>query len=141
LLLYLLTAKIAVSQIWSAVFGIHLIGVNDNFFDLGENSLLATQVISRTEEVFEIQLSLRHLFEAPTIAFLVQVIHTVRLARSQSQSETLPPLVAIEHKPYVVRSFAQEYMCLLITAGLPQYLRLPMRLWLYVLMAAFLPRC
>ena len=86
--------------------------MNDNFFDLAENSLLATQVISRTQEVFEIQLSLRHLFEAPTIAFLVQVIHTVRLARSPSQSETLPPLVAIEYEPYIPMSFAQEYMWL-----------------------------
>ncbi len=69
-------------------------------------------MISRTQKVFEIELSLRHLFEAPTIAFLVQVIHTVRLARSQSQSETLPPLVAIEYEPYIPMSFAQEYMWL-----------------------------
>jgi len=104
--------ELQLSQIWSAVFGIHPIGVNDNFFDLGGNSLLATQVISRIQEAFEIQLSLRHLFEAPTIAFLAQVIHTVRFARSQSQSETLPPLVAIEREPYIPLSFAQEYMWL-----------------------------
>ncbi|MEG4574238.1 amino acid adenylation domain-containing protein [Microcoleus sp. N3A4] len=104
--------ELQLSQIWSAVFGIHPIGVNDNFFDLGGNSLLATQVISRTQEAFEIQLSLRHLFEAPTIAFLAQVIHTVRFAPSQSQSETLQPLVAIEHEPYIPMSFAQEYMWL-----------------------------
>ncbi len=104
--------ELQLSQIWSAVFGIHPIGVNDNFFDLGGNSLLATQVISRTQEVFEIQLSLRHLFEAPTIAFLAQVIHTVCFARLKSQSETVPPLIAIDHEPYIPMSFAQEYMWL-----------------------------
>lgn len=62
------------SEIWGSTLGIAEVGLYDNFFELGGHSLLATQVISRVREAFAIDLSMRRLFEAPTLAALAAVI-------------------------------------------------------------------
>ena len=56
--------------IWTTVLKLDRVGIHDNFFELGGHSLLATQTISRISEEFGLNLLLRNLFEAPTIAEL-----------------------------------------------------------------------
>ncbi|YAF98104.1 MAG: amino acid adenylation domain-containing protein [Nodularia sp. CChRGM 3473] len=63
-----------VVDIWMQILKREHIGIYDNFFDLGGHSLLATQVISRLREAFKVELPLRSLFEAPTVAQLVEHI-------------------------------------------------------------------
>lgn len=66
--------EVKIAQIWSQVLRLDTIGVDDNFFALGGNSLLATQVISRLHQAFEIKLSFLNFFSAPTVAGLSQEI-------------------------------------------------------------------
>ncbi len=64
-------------EIWAKVLGKQQIGVRDNFFELGGHSLLATQLISRIRDAFQIELSVRNLFESPTVASLARHIETM----------------------------------------------------------------
>jgi amino acid adenylation domain-containing protein len=68
----LVTARTPVEEVlvsvWEQVLGTSPIGVTDNFFDLGGHSLLAAQVVARTRDVVGAELSIRELFETPTIA-------------------------------------------------------------------------
>ncbi|BDA68760.1 beta-ketoacyl synthase [Calothrix sp. PCC 7716] len=67
-----------VANIWEEILGIEYIGINDNFLELGGNSLLAVQVISHCRKVFGIDISLRSFFEEPTISEISQYIENVR---------------------------------------------------------------
>jgi amino acid adenylation domain-containing protein len=60
--------------IWEELLGRERVGVEDDFFALGGHSLLATQMASRVEGQFGVAISLRQLFEAPTIAALAEVL-------------------------------------------------------------------
>ncbi len=62
------------AELWAAVFGCERISITASFFDLGGQSLLATQLLSRIRQSLNYELPLRILFEAPTIAALAQVI-------------------------------------------------------------------
>jgi len=63
------------------------VSVNDNFFLLGGHSLLGTQLIVKIRSAFAVDLSLRSLFEAPTIAELSGEIERLIVARVASMSE------------------------------------------------------
>ena len=84
--------EVMVAGICAEVLELDRIGIHDNFFELGGHSLLAMQVISRLGEAFQIELSLRSLFEAPTVADLakhIETIHeTVQSMRDSSPSST-----------------------------------------------------
>jgi amino acid adenylation domain-containing protein len=82
----------ALAKIWSDILGVERVGVHDNFFELGGHSLLATQVVSRVRAELQVELPLRRLFEAPTVAELV--VGVVLSRAEQAGQEDLSDLLA-----------------------------------------------
>lgn len=64
--------------LWTKVLGVEKLGIHDNFFDLGGNSLLAAQLIACVRESFQIELHVRCIFEKPTIEELAQTVQVVK---------------------------------------------------------------
>ena len=60
------------AEIWCAVLGLEQVGVTAPFWDLGGHSLRAMQVAARVRDAVGVEVPLRHLFEAPTIAALAE---------------------------------------------------------------------
>ncbi|PAK13803.1 non-ribosomal peptide synthetase [Burkholderia ubonensis] len=72
----------ALAAIWREVLKVERIGLHDNFFELGGHSLLATRVAARIRARLGVELPLRLLFEAPTVAELAVAIIDAELARA-----------------------------------------------------------
>jgi amino acid adenylation domain-containing protein len=93
------------AAIWAEVLKIDQVGIHDDFFALGGHSLLAIQVISRIRQALETDISVRHLFEAPTVAALAA---TIGAARADQPGLGRPPLTAVSRDLPIAPSFAQE---------------------------------
>ena len=63
------------------------VGIDDNFFLLGGHSLLGTQVVLRAGEAFGIDLTLRDLFQAPTIRQLAARIESIVMAMIEAMDD------------------------------------------------------
>jgi amino acid adenylation domain-containing protein len=77
--------ELRVAEIWAEILGVKGIGIHDNFFELGGHSLMATQVISRLEEAFGVELGLPAIFKTPTVAALSEAIMTREMARTDDE--------------------------------------------------------
>lgn len=95
------------ARILSGLLHLEQVGIEDNFFLLGGHSLLGTQVINRVRDAFGVELSLRSLFEAPTVAGLSAEIKRRILAKLQSMSEEEARcLLDLSERPRPVRALA-----------------------------------
>ncbi|WP_103036223.1 amino acid adenylation domain-containing protein, partial [Mycobacterium avium] len=89
-----------IAGIYTQVLGLHRVGVDDSFFDLGGDSLSAMRVIAAVNAGLDARLSVRVLFEAPTIAQLA--------ARLGEGGHRFAAVVAAERPAVVPLSFAQS---------------------------------
>jgi len=80
----------ALVGIWAEVLGLSQVGVHSNFFFLGGHSLMVAQVISRVRTTFGLDVPLRLLFDAPTVAGMAAAIEC--MARDAATAP--PPIVA-----------------------------------------------
>jgi acyl carrier protein len=75
------------AAVWQRVMRIERIGAVDDFFELGGHSLLATQVVSHVRLEFSVEVSLRELFERPTVRGLSEVVRERLSAGTINKSE------------------------------------------------------
>ena len=68
---------IKIAAIWTKLLGIKKIGIHDDFFDLGGDSLLGTQLISQLRETFQVEIPIRSLFDNPTISGVSEKIENM----------------------------------------------------------------
>lgn len=78
-----------VAEIWSELLGLERIGMDDDFFELGGHSLLATRVLARIDQSLGARLTLRDVFDAPTVRRLAARIAAVAPASAESDREEL----------------------------------------------------
>jgi acyl carrier protein len=69
------------------MLGVSQIGRNDNFFRLGGHSLLGAQLIAKIQQTFDVELSLRSLFDNPTVAGLASEVTKAIYAKLDAMSE------------------------------------------------------
>ena len=78
----------SIAAIWKEVLKLEQVGIYDNFFDLGGNSLLVTQINSRLRQTFELDLPLRSIFEKPTIVAIAEYIQAIQITIQQQNPNT-----------------------------------------------------
>ncbi len=93
-----------VAEVFADVLGVERVGLDDDFFELGGNSLVATQVVSRLGVAADTTVPVRALFEAPTVAALAARVE------QGSGAAARPALVASTRPSRVPLSLAQQRM-------------------------------
>jgi hypothetical protein len=94
-----------VAAVWAGVLDLERVGTQESFFELGGHSLLATQVVSRLRAAFGVDVPVRWIFEAPTVAGLAARVDAARVA---APVESVPPLRQVGPGVPLPLSFAQQ---------------------------------
>ncbi|HZI73802.1 MAG TPA: condensation domain-containing protein, partial [Gemmatimonadales bacterium] len=91
---------------WAELLRLERVGIHDNFFDLGGHSMLATLVMSRVQQAFQVEIEVRNLFEEPTVAELGKRIESALGGEKKSgEAEAIP---RAERSGALPLSYAQE---------------------------------
>ncbi len=78
------------TEIWQEILRLDRVGVEDNFFDLGGNSLLGLKAIAQIQSRFQFKVSVVRLYQYPTVRSMADYLATV---------STAPPQVAVASEP------------------------------------------
>jgi acyl carrier protein len=80
------TIEEKVTLVWQQILGVDHVGLRDDFFTLGGESLAALQILNRVQDMFGMEVSLKKFFEYPTVAGLSEQIR-----REQEDGITVVP--------------------------------------------------
>jgi amino acid adenylation domain-containing protein/FkbM family methyltransferase len=81
------TTEERVAEIWQEILGIERVGADDSFFHLGGHSLLAARVVTRVRDDFAVDLSVRALFEHPTLGAFAENVAAARAETGEARAE------------------------------------------------------
>ena len=102
-----------VAECWELLLGIAPLGAQDDFFELGGDSLLATHMVARLREHFLLDLSLRDLLERPTVAGVAMVVGEIRRSGVQKTAAPLFPTLVPDperwYEPFPLTDVQQAY--------------------------------
>jgi amino acid adenylation domain-containing protein len=102
------------SETWAKLLGVRTVSIHDNFFELGGHSLLATELMMEVRNVFRLDVPLRRLFEAPTVAGLAEAIELLREAQGIERTRTaalpsISPNLLEKYEPFPLTDVQQAY--------------------------------
>ncbi len=105
---------------WAQILRVDRVGIHDNFFELGGHSVLATQIVARVRRTMGVELPLRAMFEAPTVAEFVQRIEAARKSGAELHA---PQITRSAKRDRLPLSFAQQRLWFLdqLEPGSPFY--------------------
>ena len=90
--------------IWAEVLGVERVSVESNFFELGGHSLLALQVGTRVRKLFSVELTVRRMFESPTVTEMARAVEAEMRGAEAPQVDLAP----VTHGREIPLSFAQQ---------------------------------
>jgi acyl-CoA synthetase (AMP-forming)/AMP-acid ligase II len=96
----------ALAQVWAEILNVQKIGINDDFFALGGDSLMAARVLMRLHEITQVEIEIYSIFETPTIAEFAERIETLIHAGAPRRPSAIDP--APRQNGVVPASFVQE---------------------------------
>jgi len=91
-----------IADLWQDLLGLEAVGVHDSFLDLGGDSLLATRLIARMRDAFDLDLPVRVFFERSTVAELSEAVEEAR-RREESPSADKGALSDAESEALIER--------------------------------------
>ena len=100
-------AEEVLTGIWAEVLGVGEVDLHDDFFARGGHSLLAARLLSRVRNAFGVDLPLRSLFAAPTVAGLAAAVAAARRDRRAAVAPAAP-VSLVPRAERLLLSFAQE---------------------------------
>jgi amino acid adenylation domain-containing protein/non-ribosomal peptide synthase protein (TIGR01720 family) len=95
----------ALLKLWTELLGQSELGIYDNFFAVGGHSLLATRLIAQIRALFQVELPVKAVFEAPTVAELAR---SVEQCLRQGEGVQMLPLVIQKRPEALPLSYAQQ---------------------------------